>query len=104
MFSCGYHEVAMNVSSGEVCILRADLLYDAGASLNPAVDLGQIQKGGTLVALRVSTNRFFSSPPLGYLSPLSGWLLAFVSPEGSKCRFKMYVITKADHGITVDVE
>ena len=50
VYSCAFHEVAVDVSTGETAILRADLLYDAGASLNPVIDLGQIQ-GGYMMAV-----------------------------------------------------
>lgn len=36
-------EVEIDVLTGEFTILRADLLYDAGKSLNPALDIGQVQ-------------------------------------------------------------
>jgi len=36
-------EVEIDVLTGEFSILRADLLYDAGKSLNPALDIGQVQ-------------------------------------------------------------
>ena len=38
-------EVVIDTLTGENRILRADILHDAGASLNPALDIGQI-KGG----------------------------------------------------------
>ena len=38
-------EVAVDSLTGEVRVLRADLLHDAGRSLNPALDLGQIEGG-----------------------------------------------------------
>jgi xanthine dehydrogenase large subunit len=38
-------EVVIDVTTGESRILRADLLHDCGRSLNPAVDLGQIEGG-----------------------------------------------------------
>jgi xanthine dehydrogenase large subunit len=38
-------EVAIDVFTGEYRILRADLLHDVGRSLNPAIDLGQIEGG-----------------------------------------------------------
>ena len=38
-------EVAVDTLTGEARVLRADLLQDCGASLNPAVDLGQIEGG-----------------------------------------------------------
>lgn len=36
-------EVAIDTLTGENRILRADLLHDTGASLNPALDIGQVQ-------------------------------------------------------------
>jgi xanthine dehydrogenase large subunit len=38
-------EVAVDTLTGESRILRADILHDAGASLNPALDIGQIEGG-----------------------------------------------------------
>lgn len=38
-------EVALDTLTGENRILRADVLHDAGASLNPAIDKGQIEGG-----------------------------------------------------------
>jgi xanthine dehydrogenase/oxidase len=36
--------VEVNLLSGETRILAADLVYDAGKSLNAAVDVGQVKK------------------------------------------------------------
>ncbi|SDO99129.1 xanthine dehydrogenase, molybdenum binding subunit apoprotein [Lutimaribacter pacificus] len=38
-------EVAVDTLTGENRILRTDILHDAGASLNPALDIGQIEGG-----------------------------------------------------------
>ncbi|KAL0418394.1 UNVERIFIED_CONTAM: Indole-3-acetaldehyde oxidase [Sesamum radiatum] len=36
-------QVEINVLTGETSILRTDMIYDCGQSMNPAVDLGQIE-------------------------------------------------------------
>jgi xanthine dehydrogenase/oxidase len=38
-------EAEIDVLTGETVILRSDIIYDAGRSLNPALDVGQIQGG-----------------------------------------------------------
>ena len=42
-FGAAMAEVAIDTLTGENRVLRADLVQDCGASLNPAVDLGQIE-------------------------------------------------------------
>jgi len=42
-YGAAVSEVVVDTLSGEWRLLRADLLHDAGRSLNPAVDIGQIE-------------------------------------------------------------
>jgi xanthine dehydrogenase molybdopterin-binding subunit B len=35
-------QVEINLLTGEITIIRSDLVYDCGESLNPAIDLGQV--------------------------------------------------------------
>ena len=38
-------EVVVDVATGEMKVVRTDILHDVGRSLNPAIDLGQIEGG-----------------------------------------------------------
>jgi xanthine dehydrogenase large subunit len=42
-YGAAVSEVLLDTLTGEWKLLRADLLYDAGRSLNPAIDLGQVE-------------------------------------------------------------
>ncbi|XP_021892559.1 abscisic-aldehyde oxidase-like isoform X3 [Carica papaya] len=42
-YGAAVSEVEINLLTGETTILRTDIIYDCGKSLNPAVDLGQIE-------------------------------------------------------------
>ncbi|NP_001105308.1 indole-3-acetaldehyde oxidase [Zea mays] len=42
-YGAGTSEVEVDILTGATTILRSDLVYDCGQSLNPAVDLGQIE-------------------------------------------------------------
>ncbi|KAL2536001.1 indole-3-acetaldehyde oxidase [Forsythia ovata] len=42
-YGAAVSEVEINILTGETRILRTDIVYDCGQSMNPAVDLGQIE-------------------------------------------------------------
>lgn len=42
-FSAACTEVEIDVLTGETYVLRADICYDMGQSINPAIDIGQIE-------------------------------------------------------------
>ena len=42
-YGAAVSEIQLDVLTGDVQILRADVLYDCGRSLNPAIDIGQVE-------------------------------------------------------------
>ena len=44
-YGASLSEVAVDTRTGEYRVLRSDILHDAGRSLNPALDIGQIEGG-----------------------------------------------------------
>jgi xanthine dehydrogenase large subunit len=44
-YGAAVSEVVIDTLTGEMRVLRADVLHDVGASLNPAIDLGQVEGG-----------------------------------------------------------
>ena len=44
-YGAAVSEVIVDLLTGENRLVRADLLHDVGKSLNPAIDLGQIEGG-----------------------------------------------------------
>lgn len=70
-------EVVIDTLTGEYKILRVDILHDVGASLNPAIDIGQVegafvQGAGWLTSEELVWNdqgRLMTTGPAGYKIP-----------------------------------
>lgn len=67
-YSVGCTEVEVNILTGETTILRTDLIYDMGKSINPATDVGQIEGAFVQGAGRILTEDLVWQPD----GPLAG--------------------------------
>lgn len=73
-------EVIIDTLTGEYRLLRTDILHDVGASLNPAIDIGQVEGGfvqgvGWLTSEELVWNaqgRLMTDGPAGYKIPAIG--------------------------------
>src|SRR5471032_845005 len=61
-YSAACVEVELDVLTGETTILRADVVYDGGKCLNPAIDVGQVE-GGFVQGLGYVTSEDLSYQP-----------------------------------------
>lgn len=76
-FGVACSEVLIDTLTGEYRVLRADILHDVGASLNPAIDTGQVEGGfvqgmGWLTTEELVWNdqgRLLTSGPASYKIP-----------------------------------
>lgn len=49
-------QVEVNLLTGETRILQADIIYDCGQSMNPAVDLGQVGQISAVIYIKTTVN------------------------------------------------
>ncbi len=79
-YGCAVSEAAVDCLTGENRMLRVDILHDCGRSLNPAIDLGQIEGGfvqgmGWLTTEELwfdSRGRLRTHAPSTYKIPVAG--------------------------------
>lgn len=79
-FGAACVEVIVDTLTGEYRLLRADILHDVGASLNPAIDIGQVEGGfvqgvGWLTSEELVWNeqgRLMTDGPASYKIPAIG--------------------------------
>ncbi len=65
-------EVEIDVLTGDVNILRSDIIYDAGRSANPVIDFGQIEGGFVQGIGNVTTEEIYYAKD-GRLIPYGTW-------------------------------
>eukprot|EP01122_Echinamoeba_exundans_P007756 TRINITY_DN2457_c0_g1_i1.p1 TRINITY_DN2457_c0_g1~~TRINITY_DN2457_c0_g1_i1.p1 ORF type:complete len:1579 (+),score=350.94 TRINITY_DN2457_c0_g1_i1:764-5500(+) len=99
VYCCAYSEVEVDVLTGDSTIVETRLVVDAGKSMNPAVDVGQIegaflqgvgsilsehvmfQPDGKYKGAMVSDNTWVYKPPFPRDIPLKWWTNIFPSEK-----------------------
>ncbi|XP_066331858.1 indole-3-acetaldehyde oxidase-like [Miscanthus floridulus] len=71
-YGAGISEVEIDVLTGATTILRSDLVYDCGQSLNPAVDLGQVE-GAFIQGVGFFTNEEYTTNSNGLVIHDGTW-------------------------------
>jgi len=71
-YGAGISEVEIDVLTGATTILRSDLVYDCGQSLNPAVDLGQVE-GAFIQGVGFFTNEEYTTNSEGLVIHDGTW-------------------------------
>lgn len=77
-FSAACSEVEIDVLTGESNILRSDVLYDIGTSLNPAIDIGQVEGAfvmgiGNMLCEKLVWEPKGTTNPAGQLNTPNTW-------------------------------
>ena len=57
-YAAAVSEIEIDALTGEFTILRSDIVYDAGHSLNPAIDVGQVPHNILIVTHKYMTIPF----------------------------------------------
>ncbi|EOA19794.1 hypothetical protein CARUB_v10000046mg [Capsella rubella] len=89
-------EVEINVLTGETTILRTDIIYDCGKSLNPAVDLGQIE-GAFVQGLGFFMLEEFLMNSDGLVVTDSTWTYKIPTVDTIPRQFNVEIINSGQH-------
>ncbi|EAZ28862.1 hypothetical protein OsJ_12899 [Oryza sativa Japonica Group] len=96
-YGAAISEVEVDVLTGETTILRSDLVYDCGQSLNPAVDLGQVE-GAFVQGIGFFTNEEYTTNSDGLVINDGTWTYKIPTVDTIPKQFNVELINSArDH-------
>ncbi|CAL4919469.1 unnamed protein product [Urochloa decumbens] len=87
-------EVEVDVLTGATTILRSDLVYDCGQSLNPAVDLGQVE-GAFVQGVGFFTNEEYTTNSDGMVINDGTWTYKIPTVDTIPKQFNVELINSA---------
>ncbi|CAN8268349.1 unnamed protein product [Cochlearia groenlandica] len=89
-------EVEVDLLTGQTTVLRTDIIYDCGKSLNPAVDLGQIE-GSYVQGLGYFMHEEYITDKEGLLLTDSTWTYKVPTVDSIPRHFNVEILNTAFH-------
>ncbi|KAF8659338.1 hypothetical protein HU200_058541 [Digitaria exilis] len=93
-YGAGISEVEVDVLTGATTILQSDLVYDCGQSLNPAVDLGQVE-GAFIQGVGFFTNEEYATNSDGMVINDGTWTYKIPTVDTIPKQFNVEMINSA---------
>ncbi|KAJ1293275.1 hypothetical protein BS78_01G055100 [Paspalum vaginatum] len=93
-YGAAISEVEIDVLTGATTILRSDLVYDCGQSLNPAVDLGQVE-GAFVQGVGFFTNEEYTTNSDGLVIHDGTWKYKIPTVDNIPKQFNVELINSA---------
>jgi len=93
-YGAAISEVEVDVLTGATTILRSDLVYDCGQSLNPAVDLGQVE-GAFVQGVGFFTNEEYATNADGMVINDGTWTYKIPTVDTIPKQFNVELINSA---------
>lgn len=95
-YGAAVSEVEVNLLTGETTILRSDMIYDCGQSLNPAVDLGQIE-GAFVQGIGFFMLEEYLSNSEGLVVSKGTWTYKIPSMDNIPKQFNVEILNSGHH-------
>lgn len=95
-YGAAVSEVEVNLLTGETTILRSDIIYDCGQSLNPAVDLGQIE-GAFVQGIGFFMHEEYPTNSDGLVVSEGTWTYKIPTVDTIPKQFNVHVLNSGSH-------
>lgn len=100
-YSAVIQEVFVDILTGEHQIIRSDLLFDAGISLNPVVDLGQVEGAFVMGLGLFSTESVEFQGDTGSLTTYNTWTYKPPSYADIPSDFRIHLLKNAPNPVGI---
>ncbi|MCD9639987.1 aryl-alcohol oxidase 2, partial [Datura stramonium] len=95
-FGAAVSEVEIDILTGETTILQSDIIYDCGQSLNPAVDMGQIE-GAFVQGIGFFMHEEYLTNKEGLMVSNSTWTYKIPTIDTIPQNFNVHVLNSGHH-------